>query len=307
MRLALAHVGRFAMRMIALRPPPLALLLVLVAIILTGCESSGPAQRNIEVVYRFQNLRKQAAGAPAAEKGSDEWSRVRPILDHASVKPIQVDRSHVRTLGMLEVADYDAICVLPSLAEFQKVQADLEALGASDSGGERIETYLSQVTVVYKSNFVAATANIVVSGASVMGNRVRIYGAPGSAPIETTVGSNGIWTARLDVVPQTQWVYGSSEDPSGRSPPKYFRVNIGTKQQERVEPAEFQKLFPPAKPAPSSAKSADHPKAEPPSAARDDQQSRDQRLREDEEFKRRRIEENRKLQDQRNPNGGNNP
>jgi hypothetical protein len=270
---------------------------------LGGCSDSRPSRRNIEVVYRFENLRKETGGDPkAAATGLDEWSSVKSILDRASTKPVTVNRFGVRTLGTLEIANYEAKCMIPSLVEFSNIQSDLEALGAADRAGrQRVETYLSQVSATYKSNFVLATVTVAVSGASVSGNRVRIYGMPGEAPVEATVGSTGIWSARLSVVPETKWVYGLSEDPLGRSPTQYFRVNVTTRQQERVEEKEFRKLFPPDA-APGKA-AAPAEKSQPPSSSRDDRLFQERRKREEEEIRKRREEENKRAQEARSGTG----
>jgi hypothetical protein len=267
----------------------------------TGCADSLPARRNIEVVYRFENLRKQTASGAGA---MDEWSAVKSILDGVSSRPVVVSRFGVRTLGTLEIADYEAKCLLPSLAEFGKVQADLEALGSGDHGGrrERVETFLNQVSATYKSNFVAATVNVGLSGAGVAGHRLRIYGMPGNPPVETTVGSSGIWVVRLEVVPQTQWVYGMSEDPAGRIPTRYFRMNVSTKQQERVEEAAFVKMFPPITPgqAPTSkAVPAAKPAAGGPAVVQEDAALQERRRREDDEIRKRREAEEKRVQDRR--------
>lgn len=296
-RLALRARTCFAMRMTAMR---LIVLMVLgmAACFLGGCSDSGPAKRNIDAVYRFENLRTPTPGAgdKSILGGPDEWSPVKSILDRASAKPVVVNRFAVRTLGNVEIANYEARCVLPTLAEFSRVQTDIESLGAADRPGrDRIETYLSGISATYKSNFVLATVNVGVSGAGVNGHRVRIYGAPGDAPVETTVGSSGIWTARLSVVPETKWVYGLSEDPAGKVPTRYFRVNVTTRAQERVEEAAFKKLFPPgaAAPAMKAVPESDRPGA--PSASRDDRAFQDQRKREDEEIRKRREEEDKRL------------
>ena len=267
------------------------------ALWLGGCSDSGPVKRNIEAVYRFENLRTPTAGSgeKSVSGGPDEWSPVKGILDRASAKPVTVNRFAVRTLGNVEIANYEAKCVLPTLAEFSKVQADLEALGEADRPGrDRIETFLSGVSATYKSNFVLATVNVGVSGASVTGHRVRIYGMPGDAPVETTVGSSGIWSVRLSVVPETKWVYGLSEDPAGRVPTWYFRVHVTTRAQERVEEPEFRKVLPPGVSAPAAKGVPEGERPTTLSSSRDDRLIKDQRRRENEELRKRREVEDKR-------------
>jgi hypothetical protein len=61
--------------------------------------------------------------------------------------------------------------------------------------------------------------------------------------MKVTAGRGGLWTAKLNVIPEERWVYGVATDPVGRDKPAYFRVNVTTRQQERVDPAEFNKMF----------------------------------------------------------------
>ncbi len=275
----------------------------LLAAVLGGCSHDGPSRTNIDVVYRFENLRTPVLDAkvkaPAAG-GTDEWSPVRRILEDACGKSVQVNRYAIRSLGTMEVATYEAKCVLPTFDTFNKIESELEALG-SPGGKGRVETYLCQMSATYKSNFVQATVNVTVSGASVGGNRVRVYGIPGDPPAETVVGSGGIWTVRLPVVPDTKWVYGLSEDPGNRIPTRYFRINVTTRQQERVEEQEFLKMFPKVPqggPSKSAAESRPAEKAAP-SASRDDRAFQDQRKREEDELRKRRDEEEKRLRDAR--------
>lgn len=243
-----------------MRPLPLLLLLACL-ILLPACGSSAPARRNVEVLYRFENLRRPADVKSTAK---DEWLPIRIILDRAAAKPIQVTKSGVRTYGSLEIANYEARCILPTLDTFQSVQSQIEALASRNRSGERIETTLSSLAALYKSNFVLATANVSVNGASVGGHRIRLFTGPGQPSVDTVVEPNGSWRADLAIVPDTQWVYGLSEDPRDRVPTKYFRINLATRAQEPVAEAEFRRLFPPNAPlAPASSRPATPSSARP--------------------------------------------
>jgi len=287
---------------------------------LPACESSGPSQRrDIEVVYRFENLRKTPGERGGG--GLDEWAVVKPILDHASSRPVEVRQSERRTIGALELATYEARCTLPTVRDFEQVQSDLEALGAKDEHGERTEAFLSQIRATYRSNFVAATVNVAVSGVSVSGHRIRLWAHPNLPPSETTAGGGGIWVARLAVVPETRWVYGLSEDPrpasAGGIPTRYFRINVNTRKQERVEEPDFLGMFPAAMPGALTMGGTDRPRprfespdpapapAPPRSAsALPAQTSKDrwvveQRKREDEEFRKRIAQEDAAFQKRR--------
>ncbi len=221
-----------------------------------GCSDSGPTRANIDAVYRFENLRTPLRDAKGSSTGPDEWSPVLKVLEDACGKSVKVYRSGVRSLGTMEVATYEARCTLPKFETLTTIESELEALGVA-GGRDRVETYLCQVNSTYKSNFVQAAVNMTISGVSVSGNRIRIYGAPGEPPAETTAGYGGVWTVRLSVVPETKFVYGLSEDPTGKIPTRYFRMNVATRQQDRMEEAEFLKMFPKA--APGAPK--DSPKA----------------------------------------------
>jgi hypothetical protein len=260
------------------------------ACVMAGCESA-PAVRNIDAVYRFENLRTETRpgeGRPAR----DEWREIRPILERASAKKIDVSRSGVRTYGSLEFANYECRCVLRSLGDVVRVQSELDALRAGEGG--RVETYLAQLTATYKSNFVLATVSVGVSGATVAGNRVRIFALPWEPPVETTASSTGIWTAHVSVVPESTWIYGVSEDPNGKMPAEYFRINVSTRKLERVEESEFLRMFPPGGPGKASGSAPREEGPAPSSASSEEQKLQERRRREDEEFRRRHQADDRK-------------
>ncbi len=269
--------------------------LLLALILLPACGSSAPARRNIEVLYRFENLRRPAdAKSPAR----DEWLPIRIILDKAAAKPIQVTKSGVRTYGNLELANYEARCILPTLDTFQSVQSQLEALAVPDRAGNRVETTLSSLAALYKSNFVLATASITVNGASVADHHIRLFTGPGEPFVDTTANASGLWSAPLSIVPDTKWVYGYSEDPRDRVPTSYFRINLATRVQEPVSEAEFRKLFPPNAPvAPAGAKPAAAPAG--PKPTLDQQRDADaQRLRKQREQEAEAIRKKREAEEQ---------
>lgn len=251
-----------------------------------GCESSGSVKRNVDVVYRFENLRK----SPTV----DEWAAVKAVLDRSSTRTVDARPTSTRTIGNLQLQTYEARVVLPSVRELEKTQIELEALAqrAGRSGG-RVEVFLTQVRADYRTNFVAATSATTVSGIAPRGHRVRLFVGPGAPPIDASVGASGLWKADLPVIPPDGWVYGVSEDPLSAVPPRYFRVNISSKVQERVEEAEFVRLFPP-EPAQTGGGSSTRVVPAPPRATgSDERRLQEQRQREAEELKRRREQENR--------------
>jgi hypothetical protein len=279
---------------------PLTLFLLLSAyLLLPACGSPAPARRNIEVLYRFENLRRPADAKSTTVK--DEWLPIRLILDRAATKPLTVTKSSVRTYGNLELANYEARAVIPTLDTFQSVQAQLEALATTGNRDQRVETTLSSLAALYKSNFILATANITVSGASVAGHHIRIYTGPGEPYVDATADSGGFWTAQLTIVPDTKWVYGLSEDPNDRVPTKYFRINLATRAQEPVPEAEFRKLFPPNAPiAPAGSKPSKS--SAPSSSSLDQQRDADaERLRKQREAEDAAIQKRREAQDQSRP------
>lgn len=251
-----------------------------------GCESSGSAKRNVDVVYRFENLRK----SPTV----DEWAAVKAVLDRRSTRTVDARPTSTRTIGNLQLQTYEARVVLPSVRELEKTQIELEALAQrTGRSAGRVEVFLTQVRADYRTNFVAATSATTVSGIAPRGHRVRLFVGPGAPPIDASVGASGLWKAELAVVPPDGWVYGVSEDPASTVPPRYFRVNISTKAQERVEEAEFVRLFPPEAARTQSGTGTRAVQPPKPTTSADERRLEDQRRREEEELKRRRERENR--------------
>lgn len=249
---------------------------------LIGCESSGSAKRNLDVVYRFENLRK----SPTV----DEWAAIKAVLDRSSVRTVDARPTGTRTIGTLQLLTYEARVVLPSVRDLEKVQVELEALAQrSGSSTGRVEVFLTQVRADYRTNFVAATSATTISGIAPRGHRVRLFVAPGTPPIEASVSSSGVWRAELPVVPPDGWVYGVSEDPLSAVPPRYFRVNVASKAQERVDEAEFLRLFPPGA-VESTTKRAEQAPAR---SDADERRLEDQRRKEEDALRRRREREDR--------------
>jgi hypothetical protein len=268
----------------------LAPLAVVAVASLGGCESGGSAARNIEVLYRFEGLRQGP--------GMDEWGAIRPVLEKNAVGGVKETRLDRRTLGGVQVATYEARVVLPSVRELERVQVDLERLGQGGRRGERTEVYLTQLGAVYRTNFVAATASVTVSGVGVRGHTVRLFSAPGQPAVETTINGSGVWVATLPAVPEGQWVYGVSMDGAGRVPPRYFRINVATRQQERVEEPEFLKLYPGALGPPGATAAPGSPLPPRPAAAEspEDRALRAKREAEDERLRKQREKEERDRQ-----------
>lgn len=208
-----------------------------------GCES-GSALRNVEVTFRFENVRRQ--------QGLDEWTSIRPILEAHSVRPV-VDnqkppqqprdtpkpgdgaspsqRNDIRTV--------QASVVIGSLNDLDKIQADLEDLSQTRIRGERVQFSLVGLSATYRSNAVAAIATVTISGVASPGFLIKLYAGVGGVPLRTTAGGGGLWSVRLASVPDERFVYGVSLDPSRKVQPRYFRVNVSTLRQEAVEEEEF--------------------------------------------------------------------
>ncbi len=273
------------------RSPLLLLACTLLTGLLCGCESTGSAKRNLQVTYRFENLRKSPT--------TDEWAAVKAVLDRRSVRSVDARPTNSRTIGNLQLFTYEARVVLPSVRDLEQVQIDLEALarGSARPGpGGRVEVFLTQLQADYRTNFVAATTTTSVSGVAPRGHRVRVMAGAGLPAIETRVNSSGVWRAELPVVPPDGWVYGVSEDPEGVVPSRFFRLNVSTKAQERVDEAEFRRLFPADGSAPADRPARRTSPTTPAPAVRsqDDRQLQEQRRREEEELKRRREQEQRR-------------
>lgn len=238
---------------------------------LAACGSGQSSLRNIPVTYSFENVRSDTTG--------DEWTKIRRVLVEHSASAPKIKTGQARSLGSAKITNYEVELVAPSLRSLDAIQAGIEELDDADRERDRVRFSLVSLGVGYRSNAVAAGVRTVVAGIATPGYTVRLFTAPGSPAIKTSAGRGGAWSAGLDVPPQTAWVYGVSEDPTGRDRASYFRVSVLSGAQERVEEAEFLRLFgasadPKARPAPAAdaprGSDADVPKLERQRKAEDD-------------------------------------
>lgn len=246
---------------------------------LSGCES-GSAVRNVAVTYTFENVR--------TEPGNDEWRAIREILARRAAGEPKFTTSDTRTLGAMKVANYRATVTVPQLKTLDAIQSDLEALAEGDERTRSRFTLVS-LSVGYRSNVVAATASTLVSGFATAGYRVKLYAVPGEPPQVLTAGRNGMWTTRVDSAPVGGWIYGVAEDPQGRDQPAFFRVNVLTRVQERVDAATFQKVHGSPDRSATNASPAAARAAETPTD--DESRAIEARRRAEDEARRRRIEQ----------------
>ena len=205
-------------------------LVILVALTLAACSAGTPGIRNIGVEYRFENVRQ----AP----GTDEWATIKGVLSR-SVKVVNGEVVRERSVGDAMIRTYRARVVLPDLAAFEAIHADLEALRATRTSGGRLDYRFDGITAAYRSSFVTAGVSTVISGVTVEGNSVRVFTRPKGEATRATVMRNGIWSARLEGAPEDRWVYGVSEHPSGSLPPRFFRVNVSTLKTDGLDASEF--------------------------------------------------------------------
>ncbi len=196
-----------------------------------GCASTQPTMRNVAVEYRFENVRE----AP----GSSEWEKIKGVLARY-VKVVNGEVLRERSVGTTNIRTYRAKLVVPDLATLESIHLDLEALRLSPRAGERLDFRFDGLTAGYRSSFVTAGVSTVVSGFTVEGNKVRLFVAAKGEPIATNTVRGGMWSARLEGVPEDRWVYGVSEDPKGSLPRRYFRVNVTTLLTETLEESVFE-------------------------------------------------------------------
>jgi hypothetical protein len=205
---------------------------------LAGCQTAKPPERAVRATYRFDGVRTGG--------GVDEWSAIHGVLAKYSASAPVEDRRRRASLGASEVCDYRATVTLPNMAAADSINADIEALRAGES---KIEFGLVDTQIAYRGNTVAAGVTMFVSGFATQGYRVRLFPNGNTDPIELTAGRNGLWSAKLAAAPSDGWLYGISEDPTGKVRPRCFRVNITTQKQELVDEADFWKRYPQWKPA----------------------------------------------------------
>lgn len=253
--------------------------LLALPIIAAGCSSGGSALRNIPVTYTFENVRSDAAG--------DEWTSIRRVLVEHSAGTPKIKPGQSRSLGSAKITTYQVELVAPSLKSLDAIQAGIEQLEEGERERDRVRFSLVSLAAGYRSNAVAAGVQTSVAGIATPGYTVRLVAAPGRPAQTVVAGRDGTWSARLEVPPQTAWIYGVSEDPLKRDRPAYFRVSVLSGTQERTDAGDFARLFgptadPKARPAPAAA--AEKPVAPDPDAQRLERQRRA----EEERFKRER-------------------
>lgn len=206
------------------------------ACVLGGCASGGSSLKDIDVVYRFDNVRKTPE--------LDEWAEIRSVLArHATRVSPTVEEQ--RVAGPVEVRAYKAVARVESVRTLELIQADLEQLAKKKFKGERVQFALANLQADYRSNLLTAGVEVSVGGIADRGAIVRVYPWEGARPIETRAGSDGAWRVPLKVVPETRWVYASSADAAGKLPTRYSRIDVSSQRQEQVDEADFVKMFPP--------------------------------------------------------------
>lgn len=250
---------------------PLTLLaLTLAAALLPACSDNTARPHNIGVTYRFENVRRQG--------GFDEWTHISGILAQHSRQPVKPDFKRVRRVGDADLRDISAEVFVDDFATLDKIQSDLDKLGdahemaepswlasiglADDpkpATGDMLDFSLAEMSLRYTSNFVTSETSVVISGHTTRGNLVQLFIRDGEPPVTATANSNGTWSARIKVLPETQHIYGQSQDPSGRTRPKYFRIQLATLRHENISQSEFSSNAPtytPPSPASSSTSSS---------------------------------------------------
>lgn len=235
--------------------------LAISALLLSGCSSGNSSLTDIPVTYRFENVRTDAR--------SDELAAVKAILDKHSTRPAEIETGATRTIEGVQIRTISARVIVPTLADIDAIQTELEEHAASADAATRPQWSLVNLTVAYRSNIVAAGVSAMISGFATAGYTVRVYATPGAQPVEVRAGRTGMWTAKLDTIHESGWVYGVATDPAGRDKPAYFRVNTVTRRQERVSPEDFAALFSDSARSPSAAPSPDAQNAAAARAAED--------------------------------------
>ncbi len=236
-------------------------------IVCAGCSSEPKARPDVEVVFRFDNVRKQG--------GFDEWNAIGSILSEHSRREIQPLFSRNRTIGDAELREIQATVVVSEYATLDQIQNDLDKLSQSSrkSGGswwnqlnpfssdtpaptaaeQVIDFSLSSANVRYVSNFVTSRVSVVIAGHTQARNTVTLFIDSSTAPMSVVADGSGLWRANISGLPESGYIYGTSEDAARKTRPKHFRVNATTLKHENITRDAFERdrpVYEPPKPVP---------------------------------------------------------
>ncbi len=212
-----------------------------------GCSGSGTSSGEIPVLLRFENVRKDAS--------LDEWAAIAHILNKHSSQEVKPRFARTRRVAGADLRDVSAVVTVDSFSTLDEIHQEILELAStrvggdsswlssmgltSTSGGQTIDFSIHDTTVTYQSAFVTSAVSIVISGQTTPNSVVKLHLKPGEPPLALTANRSGAWSTRVDVLPETREVYGSAEDPKGRTRTKYFRINLNTLRHENITEEDF--------------------------------------------------------------------
>lgn len=187
--------------------------------------------RPVEVVYRFENVRRLS--------GVDEWSLIRRILESHAKGSVSGTPSNERRYESAEIRDYEARFVLTDFADLQKIQDELDDLSKQTINGQKVRFAMMRAEVGYRSQSAANTQDTILRGVTHPAALVRLF-LSASESVDTNANQYGAWAKSVKVKPSTQWVYGYSEGGVGApAARKYFRIDVFKSLEEPITEQQF--------------------------------------------------------------------
>ncbi len=192
------------------------------------------APRPIEVVYRFENVRRLPT--------LDEWSEIRRVLEGHTVQAMSVRTSNERKYDKAEIRDYEAHLVVKDVSDLQAIQSDLDSLGEERIGGIKAKYSPVRAEVSYRSDHAGDPHDRTVRGVCAPAARVTLITEGGVAEVQAN--QYGAWAKPVKVGARDKWVYGYAEGGvaggvAGASAREYFRVDVETMEKKVILEAEF--------------------------------------------------------------------
>lgn len=214
---------------------------------LAACSGSETGSGEIPVLLRFENVRKDAS--------LDEWAAIAHILNKHSSQEVKPRFARTRRVAGADLRDVSAVVTVDNFSTLDKIHTEILDLASTrvggdstwlssmgltgKSGGQTIDFSINDATVNYQSAFVTSEVSVIISGQTTPNSLVKLHLKPGEPPLALTANRSGAWSTRVNLLPETREMYGSAEDPKGRTRTKYFRINLNTLRHENIAEEDF--------------------------------------------------------------------